>query len=393
MAVSRMPGQDGPETLPPFVGSADRRAPPSLPSLPPDQRVGFCLVGLGRLSLESILPALAMTRFCRLRAVMTRDREKGIRVARQHGLSESAVHGYADWDQLAADDTVRAVYIVTPNGLHLEQVRQAARIGRHVLCEKPMANDSTEAEAMVAACATAGVTLMVAYRLQYEPHHQELTRMARSRQFGTLKLIEEHNGQMQDAVPQWRHVRTLAGGGALPDIGIYCHNFSRFITGEEPVEVTAWTWSTPDDQRFSEVEENVAWMMRFPSGTVARLAAAYDAHEARPARLYFQEATVALEPAFAYRGLRLTVNSRAADREDAEIVQEHITAEINQFSSKMDHMAKCVLTGRRPRTPGEEGVQDHRVMEAIYRSARENRPVSLPRVEGIDAFRGPALEG
>lgn len=358
MAASHVSGQDDPEILPPFVGSADRRASPLLPPLSPDRRVGFCLVGLGRLSLESVLPALAASRLCRLRAVVTGDRDKGIRVAQQHGLPESAVYSYGDWDRLAADETVRAVYIVTPNGLHLGQVRQAARIGRHVLCEKPMANDSAEAEAMVTACAAAGVTLMIAYRLQYEPHHQELTRITRSKQFGTLKPIEAHNGQVQDAVPQWRHVRALAGGGALPEIGIYGLNFSRFVTGEEPIEVTAWSWSTPGDQRFAEVEENIAWMMRFPSGTVARLAAAYDAHEARPARLYFQEAVVALEPAFAYRGLRLRVHRRAPDREDAEVIEERINGETNQFSAEMDHMAECVLSGRRPRTPGEEGVQD-----------------------------------
>lgn len=392
MAGSVVPGQDRPEILPPFVSSVDRRAPPSRPPLPPDQRVGFCLVGLGRLSLESILPALATSRLCRLRAVMTGDHDKGARIARQHGLPEDAVYSYDEWDRLAADETVRAVYIVTPNGLHLDQVRQAARIGRHVLCEKPMANGSAEAESMVAACAAAGVKLMVAYRLQYEPHHRELTRITRSKEFGMLKLIEAHDGQVQDSVPQWRHERALAGGGALPDIGIYGLNFSRFITGEEPIEVMAWSWSTPGDPRFVEIEENIAWMMRFPSGTVARLAAAYDAHEARPARLYFQQATVALEPAFAYRGLRLHVHRRAPDREDVEIVEERVSGETNQFTAEMDHMAACVLTGRQPRTPGEEGVQDHRVMEAIYRSARENRPISLPPVEGLDAFRGPVLD-
>ena len=350
-------------------------------------------MGLGRLSLEAILPAMAMTKFCRLRAVMTGDRSKGVRGASQHGVPEHSVYGYDEWDRLAANQDVQAVYIVTPNGLHLDQVRAAARIGRHVLCEKPMANDSAEAEEMVALCKAAGVILMVAYRLQYEPHHRELVRIARSGQFGALKLIEAHNGQVQDTASQWRHVKGLAGGGALPDIGIYGLNFSRFITGEEPVEVMAWMWSTPGDPRFEEVEENVAWMMRFPSGTVARLATAYDAHEARPARLYFQQATVALEPAFAYRGLRLHVHRRAPDREDAELVEERITEEKNQFATEMDHMAECVLTGRRPHTPGEEGVQDHRVMEAIYRSARENRPIPLPAVGGLDAFRGPPLEG
>ncbi len=392
MAGSRVPGQDDPEAAPPFVGSTERRAPAPLPPLPPDRRVGFCLVGLGRLSLETILPALPTTNLCALRAVMTGDRDKGLRVARQHGLPDAAVYGYDEWDRLATDDTVRAVYVVTPNGLHLHQVREAARIGRHVLCEKPMANNSAEAEAMVAASAAAGVILMVAYRLQYEPHHRELIRMTRSGRFGTLKLIEAHDGQVQDTAPQWRHEAALAGGGALPDIGIYGLNFSRFVTGEEPVEVMAWSWSTPGDPRFAEVEETIAWMMRFPSGTVARLAAAYDAHESRPARLYFQRATVALEPAFAYRGLRLHVHRRAPDREDAELVEERILVDKNQFATELDHMAECVLTGRRPRTPGEEGVQDHRLMEAIYRSARENRPVALPPVAGLDAFRGPALE-
>ena len=393
MADLKIPGQDRPETLPPFVGPTDRRAAPSTPPLPPERRVGFCLVGLGRLSLEAILPALATTGLCRLRAVMTGDRAKGRRVAARHGLPETAVYGYDEWDRLAGDASVQAVYIVTPNGLHLAQVREAARIGRHVMCEKPMASDAAEAEAIVAACAAARVILMIAYRLQYEPYHRDLIRLARSNTYGPLKLIEAHNGQVQDTAPQWRHDKKLAGGGALPDIGIYGLNFSRAVTGEEPVEVMGWSWSTPGDPRFTEVEENIAWMMRFPSGVVARLAAAYDAHEARPARLYFQKATVALEPAFAYRGLRLHVHHRAPEREDAEIVEERITEEKNQFATEMDHMAECVLTGRRPRTPGEEGVADHRVMEAIYRSARENRPVCLASAGGLDAYRGPALEG
>ena len=232
---------------------------------------------------------------------------------------------------------------------------------------------------------------MIAYRSQYEPHNREAIEMVRSKRFGSLKVIEAHNGQVQDAAPQWRHDGKLAGGGALPDIGLYCLNFARFVTGEEPVEVFAWTWSTPGDPRFAEVEENVAWQMRFPSGVVASLSASYDAHESRPARLYFQQAAVKLDPAFAYRGQRLSVSRRSPDREDVEVVEELLLEDKNQFAAELDHMADCVLTGRKPRTPGEEGLQDQKIMEAIYLSARENRPVQLPRVEGLDAFRGPPL--
>jgi predicted dehydrogenase len=391
MTDSRATGQDRPETRPPFVGASERREAPDGPPLAPERRVGFAIVGLGRLSLDSILPALAACKLSRLAAVMTGDKEKGRRVVAQYGAPDNAVYGYDEWDKLATNDDVKVVYIVTPNGLHHEQVKQGARIGKHVLCEKPLSNTSAEAREMVRACAEAGVMLMVAYRLQYEPHNREIAKLVRSGEFGRLKIIEAHNGQVQDKARQWRHDRRLAGGGSLPDIGLYCLNFARFVTGEEPIEVSAWTWSTPGDPRFTEVEENVVWHMRFPSGVVGRFSSAYDAHESRNARLYFQNATVRLEPAFAYRGIRLYVTHRSAAREDVEVMEELVSAEQNQFGAEMDHMAECVLTGRSPATPGEEGVQDQQIMEAIYRSAAANHPVELERVEMLDAFRDPRI--
>jgi predicted dehydrogenase len=389
MADKVVPGQAEPEKRPPFVAASEKRAAPEAPPLPPDKRVGFAVVGLGRLSLEEIIPAFGTCKLAKLTALMTGDIAKGKRVAEQYGVSPDAVFAYDDWKGLAARKDVQAVYIVTPNGLHLKQVKQAAAIGKQVLCEKPMAATSAEAQEMVDICEKAGVTLMIAYRCQYEPHNAEVTRMVRSGEFGALKLIEAHNGQVQDDAMQWRHDQALAGGGALPDIGIYCLSFARFVTGEEPEEIFAWSWSTPGDPRFKDVEENVAWQMRFPSGVVARLACSYGAHEARPARLYFEKAVVQLEPAFAYKGLRLKVIHRSADREDVEVMEERLMGETNQFATEIDHMAECVITGRRPRTPGEEGLQDHKLMEAIYKSAADNRPVKLDRSVRLDAFRNP----
>ncbi|MDP9155925.1 MAG: Gfo/Idh/MocA family oxidoreductase [Pseudomonadota bacterium] len=386
-----VPNQDHPEERPPFVAASERRASPKNPPLAPGQRVGFAVIGLGRLSLDSILPALASCKLCKLAAVMTGNKEKGRRVAAQYGVLADAVYAYDEWDKLAHNADVQAVYIVTPNGMHHEQVIQAARIGKHVLCEKPLSNTSAEALEMVEACADAGVKLMVAYRLQYEPHNRDVAKMVRSGEFGKLKIIEAHNGQVQDDASQWRHEAKLAGGGSLPDIGLYCLNFARFVTGEEPVEVMAWVWSTPGDVRFTEIEENVAWQMRFPSGVVGRFSAAYDAHESRHARLHFQTATVKLDPAFSYKGIRLYVNHRSAAREDVEVSEERVSEEKNQFGAEMDHMAECVLTGRTPGTPGEEGLQDQRIMEAIYRSAAENRPIMLEPISGPDAFRDARL--
>jgi predicted dehydrogenase len=143
---------------------------------------------------------------------------------------------------------------------------------------------------------------MVAYRIQYEPFNRELIRLVRSGELGQVKLIDAINTQQQGSPDQWRMKKAMAGGGSLPDIGLYCLNTARAYTGEEPVEVFARLWSRPDDPRFREVEENVSFMLRFPSGAVANCFSGYDAHDGKPIRVHAEKAWVAIENAFAYRG-------------------------------------------------------------------------------------------
>lgn len=171
----------------------------------------------------------------------------------------------------------------------------------------------------------------------------------------------------------------------MPDVGLYCLNTSRFLLGEEPVEVMASTYSTPGDPRFREVEENCLWQMRFPSGVQANCTTGYAHHEARRYRVLAERGTFGLDPAFSYSGLKMQVSFAQGQIERYEEPRLH---EKNQFALELDHMSECVIENKRPYTPGEEGLQDHRLMEAIYRSARQGRAVSLPWVAGLDLFRG-----
>ncbi len=148
----------------------------------------------------------------------------------------------------------------------------------------------------------------------------------------------------------------------------------------------AATVSPPDDPRFAEVEETVSFTLRFPSGFIANCFTSYGAREDKHQRLLFAQATVDMPNAYAYTGQRLTVGRRAG-KDTAQ--EEVVLKDANQFAAEMDHFAECVLEDRRPRTPGEEGVQDHAVMDAVYRSAATGRPVKLPRADGLDATRGP----
>lgn len=381
--------ENGRVTFPNWKGEADRPSPPPPAPLPPGQRVGFALVGLGRLSLEELLPAFGECRRARPVALVSGTPEKARAVAEQYGIRREAIYDYASFDSIRDNPDIQVVYVVLPNGMHHEFTLRAARAGKHVLCEKPMANTAAEAQEMVEACRAAGVKLMVAYRCQYEPYNRQAVDLLRSGELGRPRFMEAMNTQVQGEVAQWRFSKALAGGGALPDIGLYCLNAARFYSGEEPVEVFARIDSPRDDPRYREVEESMAFMLRFPSGLIANCACSYGAHESKDLRVRLEKGWIDVENAFAYRGQSLRLARRVGK---AEGIEERRLGQRNQFAAEMDHMAQCVLTGRAPRTPGEEGLQDHRVMEALYESARSGGPVGLPAVAGPDATRGPGLE-
>ena len=148
--------------------------------LPPGERVGFAIVGLGRLALENILPAFAEAKQARLVALVSGSPEKARAVAAQYGVPPASVYDYAGFDRIAEHPEVDVVYVVLPNGLHREYVLRAAAAGKHVLCEKPMAVSSAECEDMIAACKQARRLLMIAYRCQYEPYNRDVLGLVRS---------------------------------------------------------------------------------------------------------------------------------------------------------------------------------------------------------------------
>ena len=349
--------------------------------LPPDQRVGYAVIGLGELTEAELYPAFHLSGQSRLAALVTGDREKALEQARQLGLQDSDVYDYDHFESLKDRPDVQAVFIVLPNSKHREFTERAVKIGKHVLCEKPLSVSVPDAEAMVQACKDAGVLLMTAYRIQYTPHHQAARELIQGGGLGRVKYMDSVDVQIEPDEGQWRLKRGLAGGGSLLDVGLYCLNTARYLTGEEPYEVFAYSHSTPNDERFAEVEESVSFTLRFPSGVISTNFCSYGASRHRSMRVLGDKANLTLDPAFDYTSLRLRTDTETE-------VKEHLIRELDQFALELDHFSGCVLSGTRPYTPGEEGLQDQRIMAAIYQSAQEGRPVSLPRLEGRDLFRG-----
>ena len=368
--------QNGKVVFPPWRGEADAPSGETPAPLPPQQRIGFAIVGLGRLSLEEILPAFGESSQARPTALVSGSPEKMATVARQYGIPPESCYSYADFEKLRDNPAVQAVYIVLPNGMHREYVERAAAIGKHVLCEKPFAVSSAEARSMIAACTKARVKLMVAYRIHYQPHNLRVKKFVQDRTFGRLVGFTAVNVQTTHptAAQQWRHKKALAGGGALPDIGLYCLNTVRMIVGQEPVEVYAHLYSPPGDARYAEVEETVDFTLRFTSGLVAHCLTSYGAREDKWQRLELETASIDMPSAYEYQGQRLLVGRRDGDH---KVQEELVLPPKNQFAAEIDHFADCIASNTTPRTPGEEGLRDQVLMEAIYRSAASGLPVKL----------------
>ncbi len=360
-------------------------SPPPNPEVP-GQRVGFAVVGLGRLALQNILPAFGQCKHARLTGLVSGDPEKLRVIAAQYGVPKEACYSYTEMARLRSNPAVQVVYVVLPNALHRDAVVQAAQAGKHVLCEKPMATSPDEAREMIEACRAADRKLMIAYRCQYEVNNRELAKRARSGELGDIQLIDAINTQNQGDPTQWRQIKKLAGGGSLPDVGLYCLNTTRALLGEEPIEVIARIQSPENDPRFKEVEATVSFVLRFPSGVLANCASSYSLHENRNFRVLGSKASAEIANAFSYEGQKLYVSRRDGQ---AEARIELNLGVKNQFSLEMDHMAFCVRNNAEPRTPGEEGLQDQMLMAAIYQSAQTGKAVSLPAVARRDAFRGP----
>lgn len=330
------------------------------------RKLGFALCGLGQLSTHQLAPALMKTKHCRLAGIVTGTPSKAEAWRAKYDIPAANVYSYDDMHRMADNPDIDVVYVVTPNGLHGEHTIKAAQAGKHVFCEKPMEISVERCQRMIDACKEAKRLLGIAYRCQFEPHHLECIRLVREEVFGKPTILQAGFAIAAGGTSSWRLTRELAGGGALMDVGIYALQATRYLTGEEPVLVSAIETKT-DPVTFAEVDESMVWTTRFPSGVVAYCSTSYKAGGIQNLRVNAERGWFELDPAFFYDGIR----GRRSDGKELSFPA------VDMFAAEMDDFAQCILEGRPTRVPGEEGLQDVRIMQAIYESARTGRAVSL----------------
>ncbi len=320
------------------------------------KKLGVALVGLGSLSTHQIAPALLKSEQCRLAAIVTGTPEKEKKWGEQYHIDRSHIYNYENFDKLASDESVDIIYIVLPNSMHAEFTIRGAKAGKHVLCEKPMANSVQDCLAMIGASKAAGRQLAIGYRCQFEPQHLRCIEMARSKELGPIQWIEAGFGFKIGDPTQWRLKKKLAGGGALMDVGIYALQACRYLTGEEPIAITAQETKT-DAPKFSEVDESITWSMKFPSGVLATCSTSYNFNGLNKFTAYTSDGFIRMDPAFSYNGNRMETSHGKVS-----------IAEPDHFGTELDDFARCIRENRPTKVSGEEGLKDLTTIEAIYRS-------------------------
>ena len=330
------------------------------------KKLNIALCGLGRYA-GYLAEGIQTAQYCRVAGIVTGTPAKAEDWKKRYGIPVANVYNYQNFDTIANNKDIDLVYVVLPNSMHKEFAIRAARAGKHVIVEKPMAITAEDCQEMIDACKKANVQMAVGYRLHYEPYNMEIKRLGQEKVFGKVRLIEASLGYKSDDPSQWRLKKAMSGGGPLMNLGVYCVQCSRYVLGEEPISVTAQFGPVTDKQLFSEVEESITWQLDFPGGAVATSSSTYncsiDRFYASADNGFFE-----LSPAISYGPFK----GRTSDG-------PLIFPEINQQGTQCDEIAKVLLENKKlpDHITGEEGMRDVKIMQAIYRAAETGTKVLM----------------
>lgn len=343
------------------------------------RKVRYAVVGLGHIAQVAVLPAFAhATANSALTALVSGNRTKLKELSRRYRVEHT--YSYDDYDECLRSGAIDAVYIALPNSMHGEYSIRAARAGIHVLCEKPMAVTEKECQAMIRAARSHRVKLMVAYRLHFEEANLKAVELAKSRELGQVRFFSSEFGlQVRPG-----NIRTKAelGGGSLYDLGIYCINAARYLFQDEPREVFAFT-AARQDPRFETIDEMTAAMLRFSDDRLASFTSSFGSTDVSSYEIVGTKGTVRLDPAYEYAfplKMQVTVDGKTRSR---------TFPKRDQFAPELLYFSDCVLNKKEPEPSGADGLADVRIIEALYRSAKIHKPVTI---RPVNVGRRPRLK-
>ena len=346
-----------------------------------NNKVRYGVVGLGHIAQVAVLPAFkSAKKNSVLAALVTDDPVKAKKLAKKYKVEN--VYSYDQYDELLTTGVVDALYICLPNHMHTEYTLRALEAGIHVLCEKPLAPTAEECRKIDQAAKKANRRMMTAYRLHFEASSLEALKLVKAGKLGDLRYFTAEFSYQVTYINNIR-LKKEAEGGPVWDIGIYCINAARALFQAEPQEVFAYAARRPGDKRFSEVPETVAVMMKFPDEKFANFTCSFGADTASTHTIRGTKGSVRVENAYEYAGARKLIFTKDGETEVTKNFKK-----ADQFAPEVIYFSDCVLKSKDPEPSAREGMNDVKVIQAIYESIETSRPVKL---KGSAPHKGPKL--
>lgn len=330
-------------------------------------RLGVALVGLGYYSTDLLAPALQQTKNCYLAGIVTGTPSKAEAWKKKYNIPDKNIYNYQTFDQIAANPDIGVVYVVLPPSMHKEYVVRAANAGKHVWCEKPMAITAQECQEMINACRNNKKSLAIGYRLQHEPNTQEYRKIVNQKLLGKVTKLSCGAGYVDNRTNHWKQNKAL-GGGVLYDMGVYSIQGARLGTGMEPIAIVSAKTSTNRPEIYKNgLDETTEATLEFPGGVLADIKTSFG-ENINYLNIVCEKGEIKIAPYQGYAGLKGTSPL-------GEI--NHSYQVPWQQAKQMDDDALSIMQGKPMLVPGEEGLRDIRIVEAIYKSAATGQRVTL----------------
>lgn len=330
-------------------------------------KLGVALVGLGYYSTDLLAPALQQTKHCYLAGIVTGTPSKAAAWQKKYNIPDKNIYNYQNFDEIANNPEIDVVYVVLPPSMHHEFVIRAAKAGKHVWCEKPMAMNATECQEMIDACKNNNRSLAIGYRLQHDPNTQEYRRIVNKQLLGKVKKLKCAAGYFDGRTNHWKQQKAM-GGGALYDMGVYAIQGARLGTGMEPVAVRSAKTSTNRPEIYKNgLDETTIATLEFPGGVLADIKTSFG-ENINFLDIECEKGSINMEPHSSYNGLKGS----------SPLGEIHFPYQVPfQQAKQMDDDAQSIKANQPMLVPGDEGLSDIRIVEAIYKSAASGQLIKL----------------
>ena len=331
------------------------------------EKLGIALVGLGYYSTDLLAPALQQTKNCYLAGIVTGTPSKALAWKAKYNIPDKNIYNYQNFDTIANNPDIDVVYVVLPPSMHREYVIRAANAGKDVFCEKPMALTVKECQDMIDACNKNKKSLAIGYRLHHEPNTQAYTKIVNQHLLGKVKTVDCAAGYRDNRTDHWKQKREM-GGGVSYDMGVYAIQGARLGTGMEHIAiVTAKTSTTRPEIYKNGLDETVEATLEFAGGTLATIKSTFG-ENVNFMNIACEKGDIKLEPYSGYNGIKGS----------SPLGEIYTAYDVPwQQARQLDDDCMSILQKKPMLVPGEEGLRDIRIVEAIYKCAATGKRVTI----------------